>query len=224
MKSLLLVPSDSLDRCEAALDSGADALVVDLADAALTPEASRVARTVLDRIWVCASRPRLVVKVASLSGSIDADLDLAMAIAPDAILLPRVVGGAGIQHLAAKLAVHEAECGLADGATQMIALVADTARGVLALGTVPGSSRRLSGLAWRAEMSCNEAASLNAPDRLARALTLVAATAAEVDAIDAAFAGPDLDAFARDCETAKRDGFAAKFAIATSQVRIINAA
>ena len=224
MKSLLLVPGDSLDRCEAALDSGADALIVDLADAALSPEVSRLVRSVLDRIQVCASRPRFVVKVGFVSGSVDADLDLAMAAAPDAILLPRVVGGAGVQHLAAKLAVHEAERGFPDGATRIIALAGDTAAGVLALGTVPGSSRRLSGLGWRTEMSCYESASLNAPDRLTRALTLVAASAAEVDAIEAASRDGELDALARDCETARRDGFAARLAIDVSHVRIINAA
>ncbi len=222
MRSLLVVPGNSLDRCEAALDSGADALVVDLADAALSPEASRVASTVLERIRVCTLRPRFIVKVGSLSGSVGTDLDLAMATAPDAILLPGVVGGGGVQHLAARLAVYEAECGLADGITQIIALAGDTARGVLALGTVPGASRRLSGLGWRAEMPCDDTTSLNATNRLARALTLVAAAAAEVDAIDAASLGPDLDALARDCEAARRDGFAAKLAIAASQVRIIN--
>ena len=145
MKSLLLVPGESPSRWQAALDSGADALIVDLADrAALLPEARRSVRTFLDRSRACAPRPRLVVKVSSLlSIFIEADLDLVMAAAPEAILLPEVVGGADIQHLAAKLAVREAECGLADGATRIIALVADTARGVLALGTVPGSSRRL---------------------------------------------------------------------------------
>ena len=224
MKSLLIVRGDSLDRCEAALESGADTLVVDIADAALSPEASRAARTVLDRIRGCGSRPRFVVKVGPLSGSIDADLDLAIAAAPDAILLPEVVGGADIQHLAAKLAVHEAECGFPDGATHIIALAGDTARGVLALGTIAGATPRLSGLGWRAAMACDETASLNAPDRLGRILTLVAASAAEVDAIDAASPGTDLDALARDCATARRDGFAAKLAIDASHVRIINAA
>ena len=224
MKSLLLVPGASVYRCEAALDSGADALVVDLAGAALSADTSRVIRTVFDRIRDCASRPRFVVKVGPLAGSVAADLELAMAAAPDAILLPGVVGGAGLQHLAAKLAVREAERGIPDGATQIIALAADTARGVLALGTIAGASRRLSGLGWRIEMSCERAASLNAPDRLARALTLVAATAAEVDAVEAASPGPDLDALARHCETARRDGFAATLAIDAPHIRIITAA
>ncbi len=224
MKSLLLVRGDSLGRCEAALESGADALVVDLAGAALSPAVVCIARTILDRIRTSASRPRFVVKLGPVSGSIEGDLDLAMAAAPDAIFLPGAVGGADIQHLAAKLAVREAEFELADGATRIIVLAADTARGILALGTIPGASRRLSGLGWRAELACDGAASLNAPDRLARALTLVAATASEVDAIDAASPGPDLGALARHCETARRDGFTAKLAIDASQIRIINAA
>ncbi len=226
MKSLLLVPGNSPSRWQAALDSRADTLVVDLADhVAMAPLAPHVTRSFLDQGRTRDSRPRLVVRISPLSlGSTDADLDLVMAAAPDAILLPRVVGGADIQHLAAKLAVHEALCGLMDGATRIIALGADTARGVLALGTIAGASRRLSGLGWRAVTACGEAAWLNAPDRLARALTLVAASAAEVDAIDAALSGPDLDALARDCETARRDGFVAKLAIDVSHVSIINAA
>ena len=147
-----------------------------------------------------------------------------MAAAPDAILLPGAVGRTDIQHLAAKLAVREAEYGYVDGATRIIAVAADTARGVLALASLPGASRRLAGLGWRTQLHLDGALSLNAPDRLARALTVVAAAAAEVDAIEAASPGLDLDAFARDCETARRDGFAAKFAIDAAQVPIINAA
>ena len=94
----------------------------------------------------------------------------------------------------------------------------------VARGTIAGATPRLSGLGWRAAMACDETASLNAPDRLGRILTLVAASAAEVDAIDAASPGTDLDALARDCATARRDGFAAKLAIDASHVRIINAA
>ena len=224
MKALLLVPGDSPRRLQAALDSGAHALIIDLAGAALSPGTSLVARTILDRVRACASRPWFVVKVGALSESIDTELDLAMAAAPDAILFPRVVGGTDIQHLAAKLAVHEAECGIADGATRIIALGADTARGVLALGTIAGASRRLSGLGWRPEAAYAEAASLNAPDRMTRALTLVAAAAAEVDAIDAPSPASDLKALARHCVSARRDGFAAKLAIDASQIPIINAA
>ncbi len=222
---MLLVSADGPRRWQAALDSGADTLVLDLADrVAITPEDWRLTRSMFDQSRARDPGQRLVVRVSPLSaGFTDADLDLVMPAAPDAILLPLVVGGADIQHLAAKLAVREAECGTADGATRILALVADTARGVLALNTIAGSSRRLAGLGWRAETAC-EAGSLNAPDRLARALTLVAARAAEVEAIDAARLGPDLDALARDCETARRDGFAAKLAFDAAQVQIINAA
>ncbi len=224
MKSLLLLRGDSLDGYEAALESGAGSLIVDIAALRLSPATAGIAGKLLNRSLTCASRPRLVVLVGPLSGSIGMDLDLAMAVAPDAVLLSEAVGGADLQHLAAKLAVREAEGGLVDGATRIIGLVADTARGVLALGTIAGASPRLAGVAWRMEATACDQAGSNAPDRLARALTLVAASAAEVEAIEAASPGHDLDALARDCETARRDGFAAKFALDATQVSIINAA
>ena len=128
---MLLVSADGPRRWQAALDSGADTLVLDLADrVAITPEDWRLTRSMFDQSRARDPGQRLVVRVSPLSaGFTDADLDLVMPAAPDAILLPLVVGGADIQHLAAKLAVREAECGTADGATR-----------ILALG--PGPSRR----------------------------------------------------------------------------------
>ena len=116
--------------------------------------------------------------------------------APDAILLPKSLGGASVQQLSAKLAVREAEFALADGATQIIA-VAETARSLFGMASYRGSSARLIGLAWDAE---SLGADIGAerprgglgtavgPYRLARDLTVLAATAAGVAAIDAAFA------------------------------------
>ncbi len=69
MKSLLLVPGDRPRRWQAALDSGADTLVVDLADrVAITPEDWRLTRAMfLTRAERAIQRPRLVVRVSPLS-------------------------------------------------------------------------------------------------------------------------------------------------------------
>ena len=99
-----------------------------------------------------AGRPRLFVRINGLTtGLADDDLDGVMAAAPDGIVLPKAVGGADIQHLGAKLAVREAEFGLADGATAIVALSTETAGSIFALGTLPGASHRLKGISWGGE-------------------------------------------------------------------------
>jgi citrate lyase subunit beta/citryl-CoA lyase len=61
---------------------------------------------------------------------------------PDGIMLPKAAGGPDVAHLGAKLAVREAEFGLPDGETRIVAIATETGRGVFALGTYAGASRR----------------------------------------------------------------------------------
>jgi citrate lyase subunit beta/citryl-CoA lyase len=147
-------------------------------------------------------------------------------------MLPKTVGGADVSHLGAKLAVREAEYGLEDGATTILAIATENARGVFALGSLAGASHRLAGVAWGGEdLAADVGAETNRgpdglytdPYRLARGLTLLAAAAAEVDAIDSVYTNfRDLDGLAVECREARRDGFAAKMAIHPAQVAVIN--
>jgi citrate lyase subunit beta/citryl-CoA lyase len=238
MRSLLFVPGDSARKLDKAMQSGADALILDLEDS-VAPSGKAAARKVTAEFMAATARepkrPRLIVRVNALTtGMTDADLDGVMAGAPDAILLPKTVGGADVAHLGAKLAVREAEFGLADGATGIIALATETAQGVFALGTLAGASRRLSGVTWGGEdLSAVVGAEANRgtdglytdPYRIVRALALLAAAAAEVDPVDSVYTNfRDLDGLAAECREARRDGFVAKMAIHPAQVPVINEA
>jgi citrate lyase subunit beta / citryl-CoA lyase len=235
MRSLMIAPADE-KRLAEALASGAGAVVVDLTLA--SPEKRAAARAIaaqfLTQARVRGGKPALVVGVNPLdSGETDADLDVAMASAPDAVLLPGSLGAASIQQLSAKLAVREADFALPDGATRIIA-VADTARAFLGMASYRGSSGRLAGLAWSAaplradvgaETDRDPSGAYAGTFRLARDLTLLAAAAAGVAAIDAAFADThDPDGLRAEAIVARRDGFSAKLAIDAGQPRIINAA
>ncbi len=135
-----------------------------------------------------ADRPRLYVRVNGLTtGLIEADLDAVMPAGPDGVVLPKTVGGADVSHLGAKLAVREAEYGLPDGATRILAIATENAAGVFALGTFAGASHRLMGIAWGGEdLSADLGAEANRRDdgaytepyRIARAFTLLGAAAA----------------------------------------------
>src|SRR3954471_1066853 len=238
MRSLLFVPGDSSRKLEKALQAGADALILDLEDSVALSEKEAARRTTaafLAEARRGAERPRLFVRVNSLStGLTDADLDGVMAGAPDGIMLPKAVGGPDAAHLGAKLAVREAEHGLDDGGTRIVAIATETAASLFVLGGFAGASRRLAGLAWGAEdlsadlgaeANRDEAGLFTEPFRLARNLMLFAAAAAEVDAVDTVFTNfRDPEGLARECREAQRDGFVAKLAIHPGQVPVINEA
>jgi citrate lyase subunit beta / citryl-CoA lyase len=235
MRSLIIAPAEE-KRLAEALASGADALIVDLA--IVPPEKRAAARAAAGRFLRQARArgggPALVIGVNALdSGETDADLDAVMGSAPDAILLPGSFGAASVQQLSAKLAVREANFALADGATRIIALV-DAARGVLNMASYRGSSARLTGIAWSAaslradigaETDRDPSGAYAGALRLARDLTLLAAAAAGVAAIDAAFAAvADAKGLRAEALAARRNGFSAKLAIDPGQPRIINEA
>ncbi len=233
MRSLLIVPADE-KRLAEALASGADAVVVDLAQA--EPDKRTAARASAAR-FLEGTRgrgggPARIIRPNALnSGETDADLDAVMGDAPDAVLLTGGVGAASVQQLSAKLAVREAEFSLADGATKIIA-AADTAQSLFRMGSYSGSSARLVGIAWSAgalrtnigaEMDRDPFGAYLGPYRLARDLTLLAATSAGVAAIDTTFANlSDAEGLRAEALAARRDGFTGKIAIDPAQVAVIN--
>lgn len=237
MRSLLFVPGDSRKKLEKAIASGADALIIDLEDS-VAPGAKAIARDVtrdfLTQHRAETSRPKLFVRVNGLTtGLIELDLDAVMPGAPDAVFLPKAEGGVDVSHLAAKLAVREAENDLADGKTRIFAIATETAQGVFKLGTYAGSSHRLAGIAWGGEdLSADLGAETNrnldgtyaAPYQMARAMTLLAAAAASVEPIDSVFTNfRDEAGLAAECEASRRMGFTCKMAIHPGQVATINA-
>jgi citrate lyase subunit beta/citryl-CoA lyase len=236
MRSLLFVPADSARKLTKAMASGADAIIVDLEDSiAIEGKAgARVsAAAFLKEAMTATVRPFVMVRVNSLqTGLIDDDLDAVAPAKPDAIMLPKAEGGASVIHADAKLAVREAQNGFADGAIKILPIATETAAALFVAGTFAGASKRLMGLTWGAEdLSADIGAQANRdvnggfldPYRLARALCLAGAAAAQVPAIDTVYVDfRNADGFRRECEDACRDGFTGKMAIHPAQVPIIN--
>src|SRR5262249_15566689 len=137
------------------LETGADALILDLEDSVAAERKAGARDTALAYLKehaARANRPRLVVRVNALdTGLTDADLDAVVAGKPDAILLPKAEGGPSIIHLDAKLTAREALHGLPDGAIEIFALTTETAAALFAHGSYAGASKRLAGLTWGAE-------------------------------------------------------------------------
>jgi citrate lyase subunit beta/citryl-CoA lyase len=236
MRSLLFVPADSDRKLEKSFSSGADALLIDLEDSvALSqkPQARGRAAAFLRAHVATAERPRLIVRVNSLtSGLIDDDLEAIVGARPDAILLPKAEGAASVVHVDAKLITREAINGVDEGHIKIIAIATETAASLFLAGTYRGASPRLIGLTWGAEdLSAELGAESNRdaagkfldPYRLARTLCLAGASAAQVQPIDTVYVDFRNDAgLKRECEEARREGFTGKMAIHPAQVAIIN--
>ena len=166
------------------------------------------------------------------TGLTDDDLDAVVAVHPDGIIFPKAEGGAAVMHCDGKIAAREAIHGLPDGALDIIAIATETAAALFLAGTYAGSSKRLKGLTWGAEdLSVELGAEANRdrdgnfldPYRLARSLCLAGAAAAQVQAIDTVYVDFRNEAgLRRECEEARRDGFAGKMAIHPAQVAAIN--
>jgi citrate lyase subunit beta / citryl-CoA lyase len=238
MRSLLFVPGDSEKKFAKAMASRADALILDLEDS-VAPSAKEAARGTVRAAIEAArkekARPLIYVRVNPLdSGLIEADLDAVIPVRPDGVMLPKSRGGQDIMHLSTKLAVREAESDLPDGEIAILPIATESAAALFNMGSYAGASRRLSALTWGAEdLSADVGASTNRltdgaytdPYRLARALALFAATAAEIAPIDTVFVNfRDQAALAAECEAARRDGFTGKLAIHPDQVATINSA
>ena len=236
MRSLLFVPADSERKFEKALNSGASAIILDLEDSVAYPNKAKardIAASLLRGAKAIEKKPALYIRVNALdTGLTDADLDGVMREAPEGVFLPKSLTGADVQHLAAKLAVREAEYGLADGATRIVAIATETAQAIFGLGTYRGASHRLEAITWGAEdLSADIGAetprhadgTYTQPFALVRTMALFAAHAADAIAIDTVYPNfRDTAGFRADCELARRDGFLAKMAIHPDQVPVIN--
>ena len=236
MRSLLLTSCRDDAALEAASASAADAILLDLEAIAAPSERERGRQRVaafLARARLNASRPRMIIRVAAIDdAAIEADLDAVMPAAPDAVAPKSCRGGADLERLGVKLAVREAESGLADGAVRILALVATSAAALFGLASIPQRSARLSALAWdaealladlRAEPPYGAGRRRQGSARLARDLALIAAVAAGAAPIDAAFPWTNDPAGLRvEALEGRRDGFAGKIAVDPGQVALIN--
>jgi citrate lyase subunit beta/citryl-CoA lyase len=237
MRSLLFVPGDSERKLEKGFGAEADVVIVDLEDS-VAPQNKEAARATAAAFIAARRRetgPAVYIRVNDLStGLTDGDLAALVPARPDGIMLPKSNSGQDVQRLAAKLRVAEAEAGIPDGTTRIVPIISETAAGVLAAASYAGTSGRLAGLTWGAEDLSAAIGARAARDehgrytdvfRLARAMTILAAGAAEVAAIDTVFPNfRDMAAFEAECREAERDGFTGKMAIHPAQVPVINAA
>jgi citrate lyase subunit beta / citryl-CoA lyase len=131
------------------------------------------------------------------------------------------------------LSALETVAGIALGTIRVVAIATETPAALFTLGGYAGLSGRLEAITWGAEdlAACLGGSNRRADGvfddayRLARALCLVAASAAGVMPLDTIYTDFRDDAgLAAECAAARRSGFTGKMAIHPAQVTVINRA
>lgn len=231
-RSFLFVPADSEKKLLKAIESDADAVIVDLEDSVAANERPRARQIACD--FLSAHREHdLWVRINPLdTEDALADLRALVPAAPAGIVLPKPRGARDAVQLAKLLDVLEQESDLPPGTTGILPVATERPAALFHLQEYAASTPRLAGLTWGAEDLCTAVgASANrdqhgnwlAPFELARSLCLFAAAAAEVPAIDTVFTDyRNMDGLAAYAANARRDGFSGMLAIHPEQVGIIN--
>ncbi|ALR22228.1 MULTISPECIES: CoA ester lyase [Sphingobium] len=225
LRSLLFVPADRPERFDKAAASGADAVILDLEDS-LVPDRKAFGRDAA-REWLGGSRScAAFVRVNPLdSGLTRADLRAVLAAAPDGLLLPKAEGAASIEALRAMAADAPVP--------PILPIATETPAAIFELGSYRAVGGHICGVTWGAEdlpaaigasSAREEDGRYTPPFEMVRSLTLFAAHAAGVPAIETVFPRiDDAEGLAAYIARARRDGFTGMMAIHPAQVAAINA-
>ncbi|NKK79224.1 CoA ester lyase [Rhizobium leguminosarum] len=223
LRSLLFAPGDRPERFEKALASGADAVILDLEDSVAPANKPRARESVREFVLHHDGETPLLIRINPLaSQEFEDDLAALSGLHPFAIVLPKAEGAASVLKLAGALA----------SAIPILPIATETPSAIFEIGSYRDVSTSLCGLTWGAEdlpaaMGATTARRTDGrytpPYELARSLTLFAAHAAAVPAIDTVYPDfRDLGGLRAYVGRARRDGFSGMMAIHPSQVEVIN--
>ncbi|WP_375404149.1 HpcH/HpaI aldolase/citrate lyase family protein [uncultured Sphingomonas sp.] len=223
LRSLLFVPGDRPDRFAKAVASGADAVILDLEDSVAPVRKVAAREAVAAFLAEPGGGVRRFVRINPVdSGMLDSDL--AVARVADGLVLPKAEGAVTLAALAA----------LSERLPLVLPIATETPAAIFALGEYTRSPVALAGMTWGAEdlpaaigaqTSREPDGSYTPPYETVRSLTLFAAHAAGVPAIETVYpAIADLDGLAAYAARGWRDGFTGMMAIHPAQVPVINAA
>jgi len=232
MRSMLFIPGDSEKKLAKADDSKADAIIIDLEDsvtASRKAAARDMAREFLKARPQSNRSSKLYVRINPLDT--DAALQDLTAVSPgvpDGIMLPKCSGPDDVGTVSRHLDVMGAQT------TRIVAIAGETAKGVLALGSYADAMKRiprLAGLCWgpwdlAADIGAAgnaDANNLDFTSRMAMSMTLLAAKAAGLQAIDTAYTDyKDEAGLLKLCRAIRREGWTGKIAIHPAQVPVIH--
>lgn len=238
LRSLLFIPGDSDKKLSKVAGCGADAVILDLEDAVAPANKAAARDRVADFLRsfdrAADGAPELWVRINPLdSGLAESDLAAIVPAAPHGIVQPKPDGPEDVAKVSSLLDHMELAHGLQPGSIGIIPVASETAMAPFRLGDYATAGlTRLCGITWGAEdLSAALGATGNrGPDgewlftyRLVRSLTLMAAHAAGVPAIETLHADfKDEAGLLATSRQARAEGFSGRLAIHPAQVGPIN--
>jgi citrate lyase subunit beta/citryl-CoA lyase len=236
MRSLLFVPGDDERKIAKALDSSADALILDLEDA-VAPQRKPAARALCASVLRSAKTSKTLFVRMNALDTPDAHADLVAVVPgrPFGIVVPKCRGGDDARRVSSMLDTLEGADGVPAGATRILPIVTETAASIFGLATYADPPiPRLYGMMWGGEdlaadigaTGNRDASGRYAPVyELARSLCLLGAVAASVLPVDAVYTDfRDQEGLKAEALEGLRSGFGAKAAIHPGQLDVINEA
>lgn len=237
LRSFLFIPGDSDKKLSKVDDCGADAVILDLEDAVAPPNKALARSMVADFLQQRPSGKRPVelwVRINPLaSGLAEDDLAAIVAAAPDGIMQPKIDGPVDVSALSNLLDDLELKHNISLGSIRILPVATETPIAPFRLGDFGTAVLpRLAGLTWGAEdLSAAMGASTNLGSdgkwaftyQMVRSLTLMAAHAAHVAAIETLYVDfRDDEGLRASCSAARAEGFSGRIAIHPGQVAAIN--
>jgi len=238
LRSMLFIPGDSEKKLSKVDGCDADAVILDLEDSvssAHKPRARELVHAVMMARPKRARTSQLWVRVNPFDTGLTLD-DLAAVVpaAPDGIMQPKTNNPEDVRRLSYYLDALEATHELESGSIKILPVATETAIAPFRLGAFASAGLdRLIGLTWGAEdLAAAVGASTNLDAagewaftyKMVRSLTLLAAHASGVQAIETLYADYKDDAGLRAaCQAARAEGFTGRLAIHPAQVATINA-
>ena len=234
LRSFLFVPADSERKLAKSKASPADALILDLEDS-VTPDNRPKARGLARDFLKEKHRQSLWVRINPVGGAdFVADMKAVVGSAPAGLIVPKADGPQDLLTLDAHLITLETEAGLPQRSIKLLPVATETPTAVLSLQDYRSPPPRLAALSWGAEdlaaalgaaTNRDEAGEFLFIHKMVRALVLIAAKAAGVDAVETLHADfRDAKGLERAARQAQREGFSGMLAIHPDQVEAINTA
>jgi citrate lyase subunit beta/citryl-CoA lyase len=234
IRSWLFVPADSEHKLARGWQSGADALIVDLEDAVASE--NKVAARAVARIAIAAAmRGTTVVAIrvnALDTGLTFADLAETVSCRPDVYVLPKIMAPDDIRSVSRRIGELEAQHGFEVGGIRIVPIATEHPRAVRDIDALCRADPRTAAVMCGTEDLAAAIGARRIKDadgtmldvfRVARALTLLAASAAELPAIDTPVVELDaLDVVEKESAAAAAMGFAGKLAVHPAQIACIN--
>lgn len=235
-RSLHFVPGGNEKMIAKALTLPADGLILDLEDAVTVDRKAAARKVVLNWLETLdfGGRERWIRMNPLDTGFGEADLLETIAGKPDGYVVPKPRTAADILAVARIIDRLEEKHGITFGFTRLLPIATETPEAVLNIAEIARATPRIAAISWGME---DLSAAMGIPRtrrrdgtlldlfRHARVMTLLAAAAAGVEALDTVYVDiPDLEGLKRESEEAAWMGFAGKISIHPAQIPVINQA